>query len=374
MRPFKHYLLKIISKLSRLLLSYYDYRQNPEKVIIIKDSTHYSPDFSKIKKDNERFTNSALKSIKLDPLFYVQEKNALLVGNGIILSSQGQIILESTIFQKEYFLKLGQNHLILSRFLKKQIQPEKTILSLSNVLEDNYYHWIMESVTRVLLIENLIDLQSVTILINDNRNSFKTESLNFLFKISDIKVKPTKDVYRGDFIIPSFTHTRNTRTSMTDICHPIIIRNLNKKIFDRFNSHSTGSFPLKFILSRKNASGRKILNEEFLINELQDKGFEIIETDNLTFEDQIQLFFYAQIVISTHGAGLTNIIFSKEITVVELFPEERNKRDTFCFTQISAALGFNHHLLTYSSHNNEQDLVIDTTMLINIKAIIEGNS
>jgi hypothetical protein len=258
----KQNISKLLNGLSRGLMTCYDLRKHPDEVVIVKDHVSYSPDSFKIKKDSEPYTHFELPSIKLDPLFYKQIEKALLIGNGIILNERGEIILESTIFQKEYLFKLGQNHLVFSRFFQKKIIQEKLILSLSNVLEDNYYHWILESVTRVLLIENVIDLQNLIIVINDSKYSYKVESLTFLFKIhhSIIKTKSAKEVYEGSVLIPSFTHTRNAGTAMTDICHPSIIRDLNKKIKDRLISSSNSSFPLKFILSRKSAHGRKIRN------------------------------------------------------------------------------------------------------------------
>jgi hypothetical protein len=373
-RLVRQFLLKIVNRFSRVLFIYHDLRSHPDEVIVVTNRIHYSPDFSRIKKDNEPFSPWNLQSIALDSLYYKQLEHAQLIGNGVIVDNRGRIVIESTIFQKEYLFKLVQNHLILGRFFQEKKQQQNLQLSLSNILEDNYYHWTIESLTRVLLIENFVDLHQVTIVINDHKIFFKIESLTFLFKISEanIKAKPAKDVYAGHFILPSFTHTRNAATMMTDICHPSIIRLLNKKIVDGIFTQSNKPFPLMFILSRKKAANRKILNEEYLMNALDDKRFQIIETENLTFQDQVFLFFHGQIVIATHGAGLTNIIFSKRIKVIELFPKDRDPRDIICFTQISAALGFDHHIITYSSHNTGQDVIIDSYLAAQINTSISS--
>jgi capsular polysaccharide biosynthesis protein len=42
----------------------------------------------------------------------------------------------------------------------------------------------------------------------------------------------------------------------------------------------------------------------------------------MSIEEQIDLFYDAEYVIGTHGAGLTNIIFSCQIKVLELFNSE----------------------------------------------------
>jgi hypothetical protein len=57
-----------------------------------------------------------------------------------------------------------------------------------------------------------------------------------------------------------------------------------------------------------------------------DSGYLPIEylqyfLEEMTIQEQIDLFYAAEIVVAIHGAGLTNIIYSPtEIIVIELFP------------------------------------------------------
>lgn len=76
----------------------------------------------------------------------------------------------------------------------------------------------------------------------------------------------------------------------------------------------------RLYISRSNAKSRKVLHEDKLINILIPLGFEIVNSESLLFVDQIQLFSQAEVVISAHGAGLTNIVFCNPGTkVLELF-------------------------------------------------------
>ena len=374
MPSIKNLLLKIFNTLTRAIIPTVDMRNASYPVNTLYEQSRYTPDFSKIRVDSNSYYWTSFANLQLDSLFYKIEK-ALIIGNGILLNKQGKVILESTLFQKEYLFKLNQNHLILGRFFEKKIQLNNLTLSLSNSLEDNYYHWIIECLTRVLLIENIAEVQNLIVVINDQQLPFKIQSLHFLFGIpvSNIQLKSTKDIYQASVIIPSFTHTRNSATRMTDVCHPVIIRNLNKKIIEKLQSSSPNKFPLKFILSRKKASDRRIINEEYLIQGLLDKSFKVVETENLSFEEQVHLFFHAQFVVTTHGAGLVNIIFSKAIKVIELFPAERNFRDAFTFTQISAVLGFDHHVITYQPENENHDVLIQLPLINTINNIITNH-
>ena len=42
--------------------------------------------------------------------------------------------------------------------------------------------------------------------------------------------------------------------------------------------------------------------------------------EDLTIERQIELFFNAECVVGAHGAGMTNILFGRDLKVVEIFP------------------------------------------------------
>jgi capsular polysaccharide biosynthesis protein len=63
-----------------------------------------------------------------------------------------------------------------------------------------------------------------------------------------------------------------------------------------------------------------VLNEEELHPILNDYGFEIVETENLSFRGKIELLSDAEIVAGPHGGGLTNLLFAPEsCRVLELF-------------------------------------------------------
>ena len=77
----------------------------------------------------------------------------------------------------------------------------------------------------------------------------------------------------------------------------------------------------RIYISRKNAARRKITNEEDVIYFLKLHDFEIYCFEDLSLFDQIKLMAESSIVISSHGAGLTNLLFMpSESNVIELTP------------------------------------------------------
>ena len=71
-------------------------------------------------------------------------------------------------------------------------------------------------------------------------------------------------------------------------------------------------------ISRGRATKRKILNENVLNPILEKYKFKIVFAEDLSYKDQVNLFLNAKTIISAHGSGLTNIIFSQNATVIEL--------------------------------------------------------
>lgn len=364
-------LQKFFHLASAKLIKTVDFRKNPGDVLLIEGPLQHSISFDTIHPGHFDYYWFQFKKIDLDPLFYVKLERASIVGNGIVLNKAGHVMLESTIFQQEYFLKLRQNHLVLKSFMQRKQHVPGEVISLSNALEDNYFHWVMESLTRILLIQPKINLSKTTIVLNQSNLPFKEESLFFLFDIDSDNIirKPSKVAFSCSAVIPSFPHTRTVQTHMTDITNPSIIRLLNKKVSDLSTKLIVGQ-PKYFFLSRRQSNSRRVLNEEYLLQMISHPEIKVLETDAMSFIEQVSLFFNAKLVISTHGAGLTNIIFCKDTRIVELFPQDRNVRDAFAFTQISAALNLHHHIISYRSANEHQDLEVDAELVEKINSII----
>ncbi|WP_207462028.1 glycosyltransferase family 61 protein [Azospirillum sp. SYSU D00513] len=86
----------------------------------------------------------------------------------------------------------------------------------------------------------------------------------------------------------------------------------------------------KIYVSRRDASIRRVSNEEALMEALAPHGFELICPGDLSFEDQIKVFSEAEIVVGPHGAGMANVAFMTPGTkVVEIFSRTVLERRPF---------------------------------------------
>lgn len=76
----------------------------------------------------------------------------------------------------------------------------------------------------------------------------------------------------------------------------------------------------RILVSRAGASKRRVRNEADVLAALAPLGFEAVALETLTFDEQVALFYDADVVVAPHGAGLTNLLFAPAARVVELFP------------------------------------------------------
>lgn len=75
-----------------------------------------------------------------------------------------------------------------------------------------------------------------------------------------------------------------------------------------------------YIQRGSRAARRRLLNEDEVVALLEERGFDIVDPDRLTFAEQIDVFYDAGVVVAPHGAALANLVFARRVVVVEIFP------------------------------------------------------
>ena len=99
----------------------------------------------------------------------------------------------------------------------------------------------------------------------------------------------------------------------------------------------------KIYITRRNERGRRITNENKLFYFLSKLGFEMIDPGQLNFIDQVNYFKNAEIIVSAHGAALSNIIWcNNTVKIIEL---NGDKDVRWHFAKIAHTLKLNYTLL-----------------------------
>lgn len=114
--------------------------------------------------------------------------------------------------------------------------------------------------------------------------------------------------------------------------------------------------PRRVFVTRMNATRRRILNEAEFKNLLKLYNIETVE---LSFDnplDQVSFFRNAELVISIHGAALTNLIWSKNAKVIEIFPQNLRPKH---YLNIASQMGLDYRPFIGSAGDKREDFEID---------------
>lgn len=104
---------------------------------------------------------------------------------------------------------------------------------------------------------------------------------------------------------------------------------------------------LRLFISRNAAGtqGRQVSNQAELDRFLKQYGFKLVYPEQHSVQEQAALFAQAAIVLAPHGAGLTNIVFCRQATVViELFAAHIAP----CYWVMSRIMGLEYRALACS--------------------------
>lgn len=116
----------------------------------------------------------------------------------------------------------------------------------------------------------------------------------------------------------------------------------------------------RILVSRADASARRILNESAVADKLRPMGFEVVTLTGMSVASQREMFRSAEIIVMPHGAGCANLIFAGAGTKVIEFAPKSYQHPMFW------------HIAKWSGHwyarivvndNENKDMVADLAIL-----------
>jgi len=144
---------------------------------------------------------------------------------------------------------------------------------------------------------------------------------------------------------------------------PRLFAGLRSYFFEKFNKPKGGLNFQKIYISRAKATRRNITNEDELIALLISRGFRVLYTEQLSIQEQISIFCNCKVLISLHGAGLTNMAFMPQnSTVIELRALTAETSIYNLFWHLSSACHLKYYYLLFETSNEA-----NTNKLANIK-------
>jgi hypothetical protein len=168
--------------------------------------------------------------------------------------------------------------------------------TIATPFSSGYYHWIVEVLPRLFAHESVAD-EDPKLIVNSPLNHWQRESLELLgFRDQDLMELGTDYLQVEKLYFPAYIGI-----------NPYCLDWLRERLFATVAPQVT---PKRVYISRRRASRRRLLNETEIESVLREHGFIIAEAERLSFAQQVELFAQAQVIVSIHGAGLTNIVFA----------------------------------------------------------------
>jgi hypothetical protein len=120
-----------------------------------------------------------------------------------------------------------------------------------------------------------------------------------------------------------------------------------------------GSKNRKIFLTRNPRRIRHLQNAPQIESIAKNYGFEIVDADNLSFEEQMRLFSETNLLVGIHGAGLINMIFRSgaSMHLLELLPKDYVQPHYFW---LSKDLGFSYRCLIGSKAASDTSFTVSS--------------
>jgi len=252
---------------------------------------------------------------------YVFQNIKYFIKSEFIMDKHYNVFIETSPFSDKFF-----SNDIFSSYFKDifklnsfSINEHSTFITI----KQNYFHFYFDNIARLVLLTQIYKPDDILIFIDKELTSWQKEIIkifNIPYSFNIIEKNNINNIAFKQF---SFQQFPNYGAGLP---HPLIIKKMNYDINNYIQkNHSNKTSHKRIYLSRQKAKYRKIINEDTLIKILSEKYyFNIIFPEDIhSVIQQYEIFNDADIIISLHGAALTNIIATKPNTVIiELFNDQ----------------------------------------------------
>lgn len=244
----------------------------------------------------------------------------------------------------------GLEHFAYRRLRLPRCQDfQGSALVLACTGSDTYFHWLTDSLPRLEIASRAKGetWRPDYWVVNTMDRPFIRESLSLL-KIPLKKVIPldrNPHIRFAELWVPSLPCESSSGDS------PIwVMRYLQNAWTNIIKDNRQEQFPKYFWIDRPSSKARRMVLSEENKDLLKSFSFSILRLETLPFSHQVSLFNRAEMVAGPHGAGFSNLVFSSNAKVFELFTldyvnpcyyslGDYNKNDYFYCTAAQTASG-----------------------------------
>lgn len=244
------------------------------------------------------------------------EPHSLAVLPNAKIAGQGAVITAGHHLVKQSVVEFTNSHRIPDGLLPAEngtyALPEKPIrridgasLLLKRPWYQNYGHWLVDNASVAAVFANVIGEQHLNLIVGNYYSSKMRDVVRdtlalicpqaTIFEHPDDEIWEFETLYYAEplHVPPLFMMPAGLEALRSAFLKDTVTATQKRRLF----------------ITRKTASSRKCLNEDELHEIAQKRGFELVEIEKNSVQEQAHLFAQAEAVISVKGAALTNGIF-----------------------------------------------------------------
>jgi capsular polysaccharide biosynthesis protein len=219
----------------------------------------------------------------------------------------------------------------INAFVKNLLFSKKRIeegLWVTDQFSYGHYHWLIEVLPRLISAEEIGCSSPVLLQKKFISMGYMRESLS-IFNRDYITYDLKEKLLVKTLVAPSHFEPAH--------CESVQIKKVRDKFndFDKFDSSLVPS--KKIYISRRKALRRFVENEKLLQDFLENNGFVTVIMEDLSFFQQRKLMAETSVLISNHGAGLTNMLFMRESSIIIELKSDSDDINN-CFFNLARAL------------------------------------
>lgn len=257
-----------------------------------------------------------IKNRVINHRYFLNSKNWNLENGDHLFGYIGNLIDKHGIkAESEFIIKTRPSDFPI--FFDKPIKRTGTFFIHSSNNPYNYFHFFMDFICPLFI--HRTKNPSVQVYLPFDITKWQADLLNMIGQTNILHASVNGNFSASEIIrFDRFLDSKNNIQRPSDF---ITFRNYVKNLLAECSAIEPATNV--YIVRKKSSMGRNIVNQREIIVRLAELGFKIVDLDQMSVAMQLRVFLNAQLIVSPHDAGLSNLIASNSgVKVIELLPTQ----------------------------------------------------
>ena len=307
----------------------------------------------------DKHVKFASHNIVLPPVMvHLIPNGCIFPRTGVITDASGRIIIESS---RSYnaVLELNENRPILRK--TKTFKGDCPVTVINVEAYKFYYHWLIDVLPRLYALGQLNE--RVVLLLPPGLSPTQLKLLDYCLpdNVQLQRLNNFTPIRARQVLLSPITSIQGI-----GVLRPELLDFLRSSILPKCEQLDNGRpRPRRIYISREKAPKRRVLNEDQLLPILDRYDIQKVFAEDLTIEEQVLLFRDAELIVSPHGGGLTNMIFARNAAIVEIFPNgERPPWNLpIHYWGLAKSCGHRYYFIFHANQDIHTDIRVDPERL-----------